>query len=153
MAKFMRRFSGRASDFRREEDGTASVEFVLWVPIFAVLFALMVDASTIFYGQSQILRVVQDADRHMSLRRFTTDDEVENYIKERLAAQNIYPRLVETTSSNAIVATLVTVHAGQFQYFGWFGALKNLELDTSHAHIRESITESDFASFALVATN
>lgn len=153
MARFMRRLRGVGSDFRHAEEGTASVEGVLWVPIFFVIFALMVDTSFIFNGQSHVLRVVQDANRHMSIRRFTTDLEVEAYITDRLAAQKITPKSVDTKSSNGVVVTTVIVPARQFQMLGLFSSLMNLEVDVSHAHILESIKKSELDSFgALVST-
>ena len=41
------------------------VEAVLWLPIFLVIFGLMVDSALVFHGQSKVLRVVQDADHNL----------------------------------------------------------------------------------------
>ena len=106
----------------------------------------------IFNGQSHVLRVVQDANRHMSIGRFDDNSEVETYIIQRLAPQNIVPKSVTTQSNNAAVITVVTVPARQFQMLGLFSSLVNLDIDISHAHIRESIEASDFASFSGVTS-
>ena len=81
----------RSPRFLRREDGSAMVEAVLWLPIFLVIFGLMVDSALVFHGQSKVLRVVQDANRNMSIGRLDTDDDVETYITTRLAVYGITP--------------------------------------------------------------
>ena len=152
MRKLTWKLCRKGTGFSTSEDGSASVEGVLWVPIFFVIFGLMVDASLIFNGQSHVLRVVQDANRHMSIGRFDDDVDVESYITSRLGAQGIQPKSVDTQSTNAAVVTLVTVRADQFQMLGLFSSLLNLEIDVSHAHVRESITKDELNSFGAVST-
>ena len=48
---------------RKKEDGTVSVEFVLWMPLFMVILALAIDASLLFMSQSNYWSVSRDTAR------------------------------------------------------------------------------------------
>lgn len=136
LSKFM---STLATGFRRKEDGTATVEAVLWFPIFIAVFGLMVDSAMIFHGQSKVLRVVQDANRKLSIKSLATDAEAEAYINAQLAAINVTPSRTETLSNmtTGVISTLVVVPAREFQILGYFSALTNLEVPVTAQHMRE----------------
>ena len=65
----------------------------------------MIDATYVFKGQTKVLRVVQDANRNMSIGRFTTDAEVEAYINAKLALMNITPTNTDAQSDTNVVVT------------------------------------------------
>ena len=46
--------------FRRETDGNATIEAVLWLPLFVVFLVMIADVSFVFHRQSQIMNIVQD---------------------------------------------------------------------------------------------
>ena len=125
--------------FLRRQDGTATVEAVLWFPIFIAVFGLMVDAAMIFHGQSKVLRVVQDANRNLSIGRLDTDAEVESYINAQLALVGVTPSRTEALSdmTQGTVSTLVVVPASEFGLLGYFKVLTNLEVPVTAQHMRE----------------
>ena len=138
----MRRLRGLHSpitSFFRRSDGTATVEAVLWFPIFIAVFGLMVDSAMIFNGQAKVLRVVQDANRNLSIGRLDTDAEVEAYIRAELAMIGVTPSRTEALSdaTTGTVSTLVLVPASQLQLLGYFSVLMNLELPVTAQHMRE----------------
>ena len=137
---YLRKFmSTLATGFRRKEDGTATVEAVLWFPIFIAVFGLMVDSAMIFHGQSKVLRVVQDANRKLSIKSLATDAEAEAYITAQLAPIHVTPSRTETLSdmTTGVISTLVVVPAREFQILGYFSALTNLEVPVTAQHMRE----------------
>ncbi len=134
------------SAFLKREDGTATVEAVLWMPIFMVVFALMVDTSMVFNGQSKVLRVIQDANRNMSIGRFTTEQEVEDYINAELGKFGVSPKTTKAVSGNGVVLTLVTVPASQMQAIGIFSAILDLDIDVSAGHLLDNILETDLST-------
>lgn len=73
-----------ARKFQKSEDGSFTLEAVIWMPIFAILLAITMNLSMVFYYESQMLRVAQDATRAFSLGRMT-EAEAETYVAERLA--------------------------------------------------------------------
>lgn len=135
--------------FRRDESGTATVEAVLWLPIFLILFGLMIDVGMIFNGQSKVLRVVQDANRNFSIGRLKTETEVEDFIDSELARHDISTNSTVASESSSVVVTTVTVPASQFQLLGYFTSLLELEIEVRSAHILEGITEAELDTLAM----
>lgn len=57
---------GRRSSFLADEDGNATIEFALWVPLLVFILALMVDTTMAFARQSHIWRVATEITRSLS---------------------------------------------------------------------------------------
>ncbi|MEP4877546.1 MAG: TadE/TadG family type IV pilus assembly protein [Tateyamaria sp.] len=96
--------------FCRGEDGSFAIEAVIWTPIFVIILALMINLSTVFFNESQILRVVQDANRAYSLGRLETEQEAEDFIIAQLAYMSS-AFTVETTKIGGMISTNVAVPA------------------------------------------
>ena len=93
--------------FRTGEDGTATVESVLWIPIFVWILVLIVNASMIIFEKNQAYRIVQNANRILSTGYMQTEAEVESYIAAQL--QDIAPSAtVTTTIANGVVTSDVS---------------------------------------------
>lgn len=131
-----RKRRGLMARFLRRQDGTASVEAVLWMPIFIALFGLIVDMSLIFYGQSKVLRVVQDGNRARSIGITKTPAQTELRITNHLAALDVVAT-VKSTEVGGIVHTDVTYGAAQLQALGFFTALLGLKVTVSAEHMLE----------------
>lgn len=74
--------------FQRSDEGSFTLEAVIWMPIFAILLAIIMNLSMVFYYESQMLRVAQDATRAYSMAKFAKKDDpkafAETYIRDRL---------------------------------------------------------------------
>ncbi len=127
----------RFGKFGRCQSGTATVESVLWFPIFIVVFGLMVDASMIFNGQAKVLRVVQDANRNMSIGRLKNIEETEAYIETVLASLDIVAEATSTVTAG-VVTTNVTLNANQLQILGFFSSLNRLKIGVTADHMIEN---------------
>lgn len=122
--------------FAREETGSATVEFVLWLPMLLVAFGLTVDVSMIFHSQSQVLRIVQDANRNASIGRLRTPAAAESYIEDRL--QNASATADATSTITAgVISTTVTYPARDFQLLGFFKQFNDLEITVNSEHLIE----------------
>lgn len=121
--------------FWRRADGSATIEAVLWLPLFFAAFGLMTDAAMVFNGHSRVTRVIQDANRNLSVGRLNDEAETETYIETALAG--LSPNANATTTITAGVATtIVTVPARDLEILGMFSALNNLNLTiTSQQYI------------------
>lgn len=126
----IRRFLGRS-------DGAATVETVLWFPLFIAVFGLMLDVAMIFHGQAKVLRIVQEGNREYSIGRLTTPAEAEAYIEGALAQLNIQA-IARTTEVAGVAHTLVTVPANQLQVLGYFTAFSSLQLNITAEHMIEN---------------
>ncbi len=100
----------RATRFWTCESGTQTVEAVIWLPLFAFILAFIVNIALVFFNESQMLRVAQDANRMFSTGRFTTDAETETWITENLAylSQNV---TVDSVVDNGMITTELSIPA------------------------------------------
>jgi hypothetical protein len=60
-------YSNLIKRFREDQSGTATIESLLWMPLFFFLFILIIDVSMVFYGKSEVLRFVQNENRTLSV--------------------------------------------------------------------------------------
>lgn len=124
-------------NFLRRSDGTATVETVLWFPLFIAVFGLMLDVAMIFHGQAKVLRVVQEGNREYSIGRLTNEAAAKAYIEAELAALGIQATAT-TTEVAGVAHTLVTVPANQLQVIGYFTAFSSLQLTITAEHMIEN---------------
>ena len=59
--------NGNLQRFQTEEDGGTTIEAVLWIPLFLLLFVILADASLLFMNQARIKRIMQDGNRQMAV--------------------------------------------------------------------------------------
>lgn len=55
--------------FASDENGAATIEAVLWLPMFFYILCLSVDVTMIFHAYSRIVRAVEDVNRGLSIGR------------------------------------------------------------------------------------
>ena len=81
--------------FQRSEEGTFTLEAVIWMPIFVILLAIIMNLSMVFFHESQMLRVVQDTTRAYSMFKIKTpeglteEEYAEAYIRDQLSYLNL----------------------------------------------------------------
>ena len=159
MGIVLKRLLRASRRFGKDNEGSASVEALFWIPAFLAVFALMVDTSFIYHNEARILRVVQDANRNLSNTRHDTASDVETYVTARLNSLNITPKSVTAvlstdstgTRNNAVVTTVV-VEAKTLQMVGLYGALFNAEIEVVGVHIAETAEWDFFDNFTSVPT-
>lgn len=123
--------------FARKEDGAATIEAVLWLPFYIMLFGLLADVSMVFHGQSKLLRIVQDANRNMSIGRLQTADEVINFVQTRAGAFAT-PTSVSNTVVAGLITTSITVPVRDLDLFGVAGVFKSAEMTVRSEHLMEN---------------
>lgn len=113
------------------------MEFVLWLPIMAFLFAIVADTAMIFGGQAQVLRVVQDANRAMSIGRVRTIDATQGLILSGIA--NIAPNAsVVTTVSGGLISSTVMIPVTDLTATGLVDSFTDFEVAVYAQHLAES---------------
>ena len=122
--------------FARDTSGSATIEFVIWLPMVLLAFGLTVDVSMIFHSQSQVLRIVQDANRNASIGRLRTPAEAESYVETRLHKASADADATSTITAG-VINTTVTYPARDFQILGFFPQLRNLEITVNSEHLIE----------------
>jgi Flp pilus assembly protein TadG len=89
------------------EEGSATVEAVIWLPVLFYVLALSIDVTMVFHGYSRVIRVVEDVNRGISIGRIKTIDEG----KAKIAANLSSYKNVKSTISivDGVVVTNVSV--------------------------------------------
>lgn len=110
--------------FRRDEDGSATVETVLWLPFYFFFFLLILDAAMIFANHARIVRIVQDANRFYAVGGFVQCTDAEDWVRVRV--DDLAPSVVVTCDRNAGVATMVaSMDSGELDLTGSTGVFGN----------------------------
>ncbi len=123
--------------FLRRQDGTATVETVLWFPFFIAVFGLMFDTTMVFHTQAKIMRAIQDGNRNYSVGRIASRSDTEDFIENKLAGINVTAHAA-TTVTAGVVTTVVTVKAPELDLLGFFTAIRNVEFKVSAEHMVEN---------------
>lgn len=107
----------RMSHFVRRDDGAATIEAVLWLPMFFYILALSVDVTMVFHGYSRVIRVVEDVNRGLSVGRITSINEGKAKIASNLSNyRNVTANIaivdgVVVTNVSVPVASMVVLGA------------------------------------------
>ena len=64
------------SQFLRDEHGSATIEFVLWVPIFVVILVAATDATILYLHHTEMWNVSRDVARRVAVGDITEADAV-----------------------------------------------------------------------------
>jgi hypothetical protein len=131
------RVGKEARRFFSDEEGSFTIESVIWMPIFAILIAVIMNVSMVFFGESQMLRVVQDANRAISLGRIETELETETYILSKLNYMDA-EFTVNTTLNSGIISTILRAPATDLMPLNLMtSAFKSVDIAVSAQQIVE----------------
>lgn len=123
--------------FGRSEDGSSSIEAVIWLPLFFFLIIFVLDASMMFNAQSRALRVVQDTNRALAVGQIASAAEAETILRERMAA--IAPSaVVHATITGNIAMTSVAMPIGEISMFDTFERFASFEVTASSQQLIEN---------------
>jgi Flp pilus assembly protein TadG len=132
-----------AQRFCRRERGGVTIEAVLWMPVFVAILCLVADASLIFGRKAEVLRVVQDANRALSVGRFQSDPDrdatevTEAYVKDRI--NGLAPNAtVDTTVTSGVIRTVVTIPSSDLTANTPIGFLDLLTVEVAADQLMES---------------
>jgi hypothetical protein len=123
--------------FKEDERGIATIESLLWMPLFFYLFILITDVSFIFYGKAQGLRIVQDGNRAFATNLLNAN-EAEERIRTRLnmfaPGSDVRTRYDGLTG---LVTTSATIPAASLMAVGSIPNFINLDVRITEQHYRE----------------
>lgn len=127
----------RVGPFLRDESGSFTIETVMWLPVLVFLFCMIADASLMFGKQAQVMRVVQDANRALSVGRLQSDAEVEAYIAQQIAWMTTNA-VIATDVTNGVISSTVSIPAGDMTATGFISAFSSLTVSVTAQHLSEA---------------
>ncbi len=123
--------------FRRNEEGTATVEAVIWLPFLLFLLAFIADASLIFGAKAEVLRVLQDANRATSIGRLRTSQQTIDYITVRIGGISS-SAVVTSVVTAGVVSSTVVIPASDLTATGMFGGMSDFNVRVNAQHMLEA---------------
>lgn len=105
----------RLRRLRRDRRGSSTVEFVLWLPMFAGLIGVVADASLLLHSQARLLDVARDAARQLSIGRIDAA-QADAVIAARMGWTTNWSHTVEETGE--FVTTRLSVPFASVTVFG-----------------------------------
>ena len=123
--------------FLKKEDGSVTVEFVIWLPVVLALFLLAVDATFIFLGAGNMWQTSREAARVVS-RYGMTEAEAETWVANRASFTDFTPAVdITFETGDVIVRTSMPVRA--MTPFGMFGFADDAAYSTEVRHAMEPV--------------
>lgn len=126
--------------YRQREDGSVTVEFVLWLPILVLLISLTADAALLFGAKANVLRVVQDANRAASIGRLGDVDEMaaeaQDYVRARIGYMGDNATITSVVTGN-VISTTVVIPSNDLIATGFLGRLANINVTINAQHLLE----------------
>ena len=102
---------------RRDESGSATVEFVLWLPIFFMVFCGATDATLLMHKQTQMIAVARSAARAVSMG-VSSQAEAEAFALQQMNSDN--SENVSVTVQNGFVTATLNMPYSDVVIFGSF---------------------------------
>ena len=122
--------------FARDERASATVESVLWLPGIVALLALIADASFVFYGKSLAHRIVQDANRAVSIALIADEKAAASLVRAELT--DLAPSAsVESTINGGRITTIAKIPATDLMALARISAFDAITVTVRSQHVVE----------------
>lgn len=128
MSKRPSALRSRLRGFMRDDRGNFTIEAVFWLPIFVVVLSIVTDTAMIYAKQSQVLRVVQDANRQFAVGKLANGAAAETYILGIVTPMSPHATASSVLSSAGIITTTVTMPASDLIATGIITLMKNMNV-------------------------
>ena len=92
--------------FVKDETGSVTIEFVLWVPVFVLILAITVDASILFLTQANLWSIARDTTRQMAAGQYPTNASAETAASDRMASWGDNATVTASRDSDFVKLTM-----------------------------------------------
>ncbi len=131
------RWSG-VSQFLRDEHGSATIEFVLWVPIFVVILVAATDATVLYLHHTEMWNVSRDVARRVAVGDMSEADAATTVQNEMFLYSRAYT--VATSDPTELdVQIMIQTRISDASVFGFFQPVLGRYLTASVIMRREPI--------------
>jgi Flp pilus assembly protein TadG len=125
----------RISRFFRDVSGSMTVEAVIWLPIFTVCIALIIDIASIYKNKSEVAALIQTANRAYSTGEFMNETELANFVRASLVQVSASPTVNVTLAADEFT-TRVVLNTSDLMPIGVLIVLKDRPVNVSYSHYR-----------------
>jgi len=122
--------------YRTSEEGSATIETLIWIPVFIWVLVMIINASLVLYQKNLTFRIVQDANRILSTGYMQTSAETQSYIANRIAT--FAPAAtVLTAIDNGVVTSDVSYQVANLFMPHVVEDMLNITINVSAQHFME----------------
>jgi len=82
--------------FLRDDHGTMTIEFVLWVPVIVAMLLIVIDATTLYVTHTEMSTVARDTARRMVTGQISSKQEAEAFAASAMRLRE-YPYTVDAS--------------------------------------------------------
>jgi len=107
-------------NFLRDDRGSETIQFVVWLPLTAVLLVLVTDASFLYLYHTEMANVARDTARRMTTKNLSTKAEAEEYAKGELSVNGKNYTVVADYDETTAMTVVITVPMSDVAVFGHF---------------------------------
>ena len=128
----------RLSQFRDESEGSSTIEFVIWLLFFLLVFVLILDLSILFMNHARISQLIITANRSYAVGTLRSCDEVQDWLRPRVrqlapSAEPycnliIYKAPGSTVPGVKMAVTEVRAPSGELDVSGASGIIGDMQL-------------------------
>lgn len=105
--------------FLRDEKGTMTIEFVLWIPVIVGLLTVVIDATTLYITHTEMWNVARDTARRMVTGRITTLDEARSCAVAQMSLRE-FPYFVDAAyNEDAGAEVLIAIKVNDMAIMGY----------------------------------
>lgn len=127
-----------ASAFLRDERGSATIEFVLWVPVFVILLVATTDATILYLHHTEMWNVSRDVARRVAVGDLSENQAAAVVQDELFLYSNAYT--VATSDPTELnVQIMIQTQISDASVFGFFEPVLGRYLTASVTMRREPI--------------
>lgn len=122
--------------FLKNENGSATVEAVIWLPMLLFVFMMIVNVAFVFNGKGQVFQAVQDANRAFSVGRLASAQATQTAIKAAIKNLSSHAT-VTTTLTDGIITSNVLIPVSDLTAVGQFDFLTGYNVQVRAQHFME----------------
>ena len=125
--------------FLKGNDGSISIESILWLPFYALFIVMIVDVSVMFNGQAQAQRTLQDINRLASTGYYTTEADIEARALELLGHLSDQLTVDATIDPDlGVITAVASIPANDLTIIGTLPEFADFQITVSAWHMIES---------------
>lgn len=109
----------RVARFAGDEYGSATIEFVLWVPIFVTILVAATDATVLYLNHTEMWNVSRDVVRRISVGDITEADAA-TYVQNELFLRSASYTVQTSDPADLDVWVSIETNIGDASVFGIF---------------------------------
>jgi Flp pilus assembly protein TadG len=106
--------------FLGDDSGSETIQFVVWLPLFAFLLVIVTDASYLFLYHTEMENVARDTARRMTTGDITSQADAETHAYAQLFESNQPYEVTANYDPDSAMTVIISVPMVDVTVFGFF---------------------------------